>query len=171
MTQGLITACADNIEATIIDNRAGKYSNKGFAFLIHGFQPATRELALIFKKTPSNTRIVVSLPAEFAIATIPFKIVERIGKLAYKLDLPAYFKIYSVISVAHLELKPEGEGAYDRPEATNPDSIHVEGDTDEWKSHEVEKILRRPSIRKERKCEPPHPVERIRCALDEWIPE
>ena len=34
----------------------------------------------------------------------PFKILERIGRLAYKLELPANIRIYNVISIVYLEL-------------------------------------------------------------------
>ena len=44
----------------------------------------------------------------------PFRITERIGKLAYKLDLPANIRIHPVINVAKLE-RASREGLYDAP--------------------------------------------------------
>ena len=42
----------------------------------------------------------------------PFKIIRKVGKLAYKLDLPSHIKIHPVISIAHLE--PATEDPYNR---------------------------------------------------------
>ena len=44
----------------------------------------------------------------------PFIILERIGELAYKLDLPDIWKVYPVMSVAMLESAPKGEDPYNR---------------------------------------------------------
>ena len=43
----------------------------------------------------------------------PFKILEKIGNLAYRLDLPGIMKIHSVIFIAQLEPFP-GEDLYAR---------------------------------------------------------
>ena len=45
----------------------------------------------------------------------PFTILERVGNLAYRLDLPAIWKVHPVISVAMLEPAPKGEDPYRRP--------------------------------------------------------
>jgi hypothetical protein len=54
----------------------------------------------------------------------PFKVLRRIGKLAYELELPKHIKIHPVISVAHLE--PATEDPYHRPHPP-PGPILVEG--------------------------------------------
>ena len=47
----------------------------------------------------------------------PFKILEKIGNNAFKLDLPSYMQIYSIVNVANLNLyepnliKDQGENA------------------------------------------------------------
>ncbi|KAI3147331.1 hypothetical protein DTO046C5_10072 [Penicillium roqueforti] len=43
-----------------------------------------------------------------------FKVLQRVGSLAYKLDLLSSWKIYPVISVEHLELDPPGEDLWER---------------------------------------------------------
>lgn len=48
----------------------------------------------------------------------PFKILKRIGKLAYRVELPPGIKIHPVISVAHLEPYPDpAKDPYQRPYA------------------------------------------------------
>jgi len=47
--------------------------------------------------------------------TSPFKVLERIGRLAYRLDIPESFsRIYPVISVTHLEPVAKGPDLYRR---------------------------------------------------------
>lgn len=48
--------------------------------------------------------------------TGPFKVLERIGRLAYQIELPDSMKIHTVISVAHLEPAPNPtQDPYQRP--------------------------------------------------------
>jgi len=76
----------------------------------------------------------------------PFKIVERVGKLAYRLDIPEEFsRIHPVVSIAHLKPAPPGADPYNR-EATEPGPVAVEGDNEEWESYEVERILSKRTI-------------------------
>jgi hypothetical protein len=68
----------------------------------------------------------------------PFKILRKIGKLTYELDIPKNWKIHPTISVAHLE--PAKEDTYHRATITPPDIINDDdGSHEEW---EVEEILR-----------------------------
>lgn len=52
-----------------------------------------------------------------------FTILERVGRLAYKLDLPPSWRVHNVISIQHLEPAPKEEGPFGRelgePEATS----------------------------------------------------
>ena len=49
----------------------------------------------------------------------PFNIIEKVGQLAYKIDLPEHIFIYSVISVAHL--KPASQNDYNQqPSLSEP---------------------------------------------------
>ena len=71
----------------------------------------------------------------------PFRILERIGKQAYRLDIPAHWRVHPVFSLAQLEPAPPGPDPFHRPMPEHPDSVFVEGDTAEWKSYVVERLL------------------------------
>ena len=66
----------------------------------------------------------------------PFEVVEKVGKLAYRLRLPDGWKIHPVISIVHLE--PAKEDPFDR-EVAPPPPMEVEGE--EWWT--IETIIRR----------------------------
>lgn len=67
----------------------------------------------------------------------PFKVLERIGRGAYRLDLPPHFKMHNVLSVAQLAPVPPGPDPYGRPTPSNP-IVTAEGN-----QVEVERILQR----------------------------
>lgn len=49
--------------------------------------------------------INVPIPRKFGPQFVgPFKVLERVGRLAYFLELPTHWTIYDIISIAHLEL-------------------------------------------------------------------
>ena len=73
----------------------------------------------------------------------PFLVEKRVGKLAYKLKIPSHWRIHPVVSIAQLEPAPNGTDPYQRPTPDHPDSIFVEGDTAEWESSEIEKLVDR----------------------------
>lgn len=69
-----------------------------------------------------------------------FKVLERIGKLAYRLDLPPHWRINDVISIAHLE--QAHKDPYDRRGDWYPDAVEgIEGDTEDQKLWELSHIL------------------------------
>lgn len=81
----------------------------------------------------------------------PFKIVRRQGRLAYELKLPSHWKIHPVISVAHLIPAPKGKDPYNRHIVEGREPVDgVEGDTDEWKSWELERIVDRRTVKRGR---------------------
>ena len=53
----------------------------------------------------------------------PFKILEKIGPLAYRLRLPPRWSIHPVISVAHLSLMPKGNDPFSRKYPNHPEII------------------------------------------------
>lgn len=78
----------------------------------------------------------------------PFEILEKVGNLAYKLKLPSHWKIWPVFSVAYLEPHPaSSENPYHRTPPP-PKPVFVEGDTDQVKSFEIERILRKRMTRR-----------------------
>lgn len=72
--------------------------------------------------------------------TGPFKVTERVGRLAYRLDLPSHWRIHPVLSVAQLE-PATSDDPFHRPRPDHPDSVFVEGDTATVKSFEIERLI------------------------------
>lgn len=75
----------------------------------------------------------------------PFKITDRIGRLAYRLDIPSHWRVHDVFSVAQLEPAPSQKDSYDRPRPDQPDAVYTEGDTATKQSFELERLLDRRS--------------------------
>jgi hypothetical protein len=69
----------------------------------------------------------------------PFKVLKKVGDLAYQVNIPRNWKIHNTISVSHLE--PAKEDTYGRITKPPPDIVHDEDGSshEEW---EVEEILR-----------------------------
>ena len=47
---------------------------------------------------------------------------------AYKLDIPAHWRVHLVFTIAQLEPAPPGNDPFNRPRPTEPGSVFVEGD-------------------------------------------
>ena len=76
----------------------------------------------------------------------PFKITEKVGTLAYRLELPPVMGIHPVISIAQLEPSPPPDSdPYHRPRPTNPPPVATEDDdpTNPARPYEVETLLDR----------------------------
>ena len=79
----------------------------------------------------------------------PFRIVEKVGRLAYRLDVPPDWRIHPVFSVAQLEpAPPPTEDPFGRPFPSNPPPVFVKGDTDKIKSFEIERLLNKRQVKK-----------------------
>ena len=77
----------------------------------------------------------------------PLRVTERVGQLAYRLDIPTTWRIHDVISVAHLEPASTND-PYRRPRPEHPDAVITSSDTaPEW---EIERLLRKRTYRKGR---------------------
>ncbi len=74
---------------------------------------------------------------------------EKVGQLAYRLDVPPDWRIHPVFSIAQLEsaLSP-AEDLFGRLFPSNPPPVFVEGDTDKVKSFEIERLLNKRQIKK-----------------------
>ena len=80
----------------------------------------------------------------------PFEVLERVGRLAYRLKLPPHWEVHPVISIAHLE--PYYEDTFQRPRPDHPSTIFTEGDDDSYQSFEIERLIdKRVAIRRGRK--------------------
>ena len=80
----------------------------------------------------------------------PFKIVKKVGNLAYRLDLPEIMRIHPVISIAQLEPAPDpSEDPYQRTPKQPPPPVEEEVDDNpeltkkQFKPYEIERLLDR----------------------------
>lgn len=99
----------------------------------------------------------------------PFKIVERIGRLAYRLELPENMLIHDVISIAYLE--PATDPAmdpYQRRRLPAP-AVVVDGEEE----FEIEKLLQKRRIRRGRGWSTQYLVRWLGYGpeFDQWMPE
>lgn len=71
---------------------------------------------------------------------------EKIGNLAYRLDLPPHWRVYPVISVTHLEPAPNPhDDPYKRPRLAHLPALSMEGDVG---IYFIEKLLDRRQSRR-----------------------
>ena len=45
----------------------------------------------------------------------PFKVIKRVGRLAYRLEIPEHWSVHNVFSIAHLKPDTQGNDPYNRP--------------------------------------------------------
>lgn len=99
----------------------------------------------------------------------PFKILERVNRLAYRLELPGSMRIHDVISVAHLEpaTNPADNPYQRRP--IPPPPVIVEGEEEQ----EIGTLLQKRRIRKGRGWSTQYLVrwKGYGPEHDEWMPE
>ena len=80
----------------------------------------------------------------------PFRVLERVGRLAYRLEFPPTMsRLHPVISIAHLE--PATDPTKDpferpRPQLDHPLPVTVDGEEE----FEIEKLLRKRQVRRGR---------------------
>ena len=55
-----------------------------------------------------------------------------------------------MISIAHLESASFTKNSYERPRSTHSNSIHMKGDTENWKSYVIEKMMNKRQRRYEK---------------------
>ena len=71
----------------------------------------------------------------------PFDVVAKVDKQVYRLDIFDHWRVHPVFSVAQLKPWPTDKDPFDRPLPDHPDSVFVEGDIDEYKSYEIDRLL------------------------------
>ena len=78
-----------------------------------------------------------------------FKVLEKVGNLAYRLKLPDHWRIHSVLFIAQLESVPSPmDDFFNRSRPDQPDSVFVEGDTNRVKSWEIERFINKRQIKR-----------------------
>ncbi len=97
---------------------------------------------------PSSVGVTKKLTQQYVG---PFRIIKRVGCLAYKLDIPNDWRIHPVFSVAQLEPAPSPtEDPFQRPRPQHPPSVFVKSDTDYHKSFKIERFLNKRAVKKDR---------------------
>ena len=78
-----------------------------------------------------------------------FKVLKKVGRLAYQLDILGNWRVHPVFSIAQLEPCSDGD-PYNRPRPDHFSTVFVEGDIDTEKSYEVERLLNKRVVKKGR---------------------
>ena len=79
----------------------------------------------------------------------PFRVLKRVGRLAYRLDLSSHWRIHPVLFIAQLEpASASHTDPFQRPEPDHSESVFVEGDIANVKSFEVERLIDRRQIKR-----------------------
>ena len=95
---------------------------------------------------PSTAVLGPKLSQQFAG---PFKILEKVGRLTYRLELPTHWRIHSVLSVVMLKSVSSFDAdSYKRDRPSHFDFVFVEGDTVKMKSFEIERLINRREIKR-----------------------
>ena len=95
---------------------------------------------------PSIEDVIKKLTQQFVD---PFKVIAKIERLTYKLNISEHWKVHPVFSIAQLELCSESN-PYDRFRPDHPDSVYVESDTDTMQSYELKRLLNKRIIKRKR---------------------
>jgi hypothetical protein len=104
--------------------------------------------------------------------TTPLRVKRHVGRLAYELELPPNWKIHLVISVTHLEPAPKEPDPFRRLQSDGQEPVdNVAGDTDEWKSYELERIVDHRFYGRHRKLEYLVKFKGWSNAHNDWYPE
>ena len=94
---------------------------------------------------PSTAHITKKLSQQYVG---PFQVLQKVGRLAYRLAIPDRWPIHPVFTIAQLEpCPPPSSDPFQRPRPDHPDSVHVDGDTDTYKSWELERLLNKRQVR------------------------
>ena len=70
----------------------------------------------------------------------PFTVLEKVGRLAYHLELPSHWNIHNVINIAFLEPAPKDDDPFARTQPP-PDAVHDERFPDDDDRYDIDKVL------------------------------
>lgn len=73
----------------------------------------------------------------------PFRVLHKVGSLAYKLELPPTMKIWPVVSVVQLEPKTAGMDPYGRTFSQQPPPVTAEDGAEYEDEYEIERLVDR----------------------------
>ena len=95
---------------------------------------------------PSSAGVTKKLTQQYVG---PFRVLEKVGRLAYKLNVPLDRKVHPVFSVAQLEPAPSPtDDPFNRPRPHIPPAVFVDGDTDAVKFFEVDRLLNKRIVKR-----------------------
>ena len=78
----------------------------------------------------------------------PFRVLERIGKLAYRLEIPGHWQLHPIFTVAQLEPCPDPKAdPFRRLRPDHPPAVSVDREGEEW---EIERLLNKRVVKKGR---------------------
>ena len=81
----------------------------------------------------------------------PFTVMEKIGRLAYRLNISAHWRVHPIFSVTQLKASPKDDtDPYQRLKLNHPNTVFVEGDINIIKFYEIDKLLNKRIIKKGR---------------------
>ena len=76
----------------------------------------------------------------------PFKVLEKVGHHAYRLELPPVMRIHPVVSIAQLEPVPDGSDPYHRPFNPEPPAVTDTEPEKPGKPYELERLLEKKTM-------------------------
>lgn len=95
---------------------------------------------------PSSIGVTKKLTQQYVGS---FWIIEKIGCLAYKLEIPGNWKIYLVFFVAQLEPAPAPfKDTFYQSRPQKPPSVFLKGDTDRHKFFKIDHLLNKRTVKK-----------------------
>ena len=107
---------------------------------------------LVYLRLHHGYEIAGNRSSKLAIQRVgPFKIIRKVSKLAYELELPEQMRIHPVVSVAQLEPAPHPDAdPYRRQVDRNPPPV-FEATADEPEEYTIERLLDRKYVRRKLK--------------------
>ena len=78
-----------------------------------------------------------------------FRILKKVGRLVYRLEVPLDWRVHSIFSVTQLEPASSlTDNPFPRPRPHMPPAVFVDSDTNVTKSFEVDRLLNKRTVKK-----------------------